>query len=188
MPRKYLYAGLTAIGIVVLALLASWLVLAGAGDRPGCYLAPGEYVALEHVIQTWVTVPSQSDRDVFLYVLNLSGVQKDGIQYAYPRINDSLRVVFINGVIYGDAGCHGGAIRAQGIDDIPFGQDNVTIRRIDPDGTVSLDYNGRKITLGPGESWCRVNLTDVVVPIDGTPVGVRINETDRFWNYGLIKK
>ncbi len=180
---------ITITAIAVLAASA-WitLYLASADTRTGNKLPPGKYLVLQHIIQTDVSAPGHEDLYVYPLAVNFSLLTDNEKLPYFPIINDSLAVLYIDGILYGEAGCHGGNVPTIGLYGLPYGRKDVVIQTVDSDGTATVIYKGQSIVLQPNQNWTIINNTKFTAELNGTSVLIEVNVTDRLTNYGVITR
>ncbi len=99
-------------------------------------------------------------------------------------VNDTLQaIVAVSRSLTQDAGT-GADGTAYGIYDMPAVAEDIALHGVDPDGTVTLTYNGSRIVLAPGERWELIS-TDIVC----TPeYSIRFVKSDSIRNDGILSK
>jgi hypothetical protein len=178
---------MTAIAILA---AAAWIALYLMSDdtSAGNELSPGKYVALQHIIQTYVTAPGHEDLYVYPLAVNFSILQDNENLPYFPIINDSLAVMYIDGILFGEAGCHGGNVPTIGVYSLPYSRKGAVIQKVDSDGTATVIYKGQSIVLQPNQNWTSINNTKFTADVNGTSVLIEVSVTDGLTNYGVITR
>lgn len=92
-------------------------------------------------------------------------------------------------IVYGERALVGigGRSNLYYVHDLPYGDGDVTIEKVDGDGTVYFSYKKQNVVLKPGESWSgeaySVNLSTFGV---SGPLTVSLTKADTLTNYGLL--
>ncbi len=99
------------------------------------------------------------------------------------EINDQLKAVYGNGQSLSGIAGGGAGTRLDGVYNLPYQQNDLTLTRIDADGTAYLQYQGQSVVLETGEEWRMVTEEDIHQD-QGT---AHIVTTDRIVNYGVLE-
>jgi hypothetical protein len=189
MEKKALIVTLSVIGIVALIV--------------GCYsmlnpkiIGSNEYVFVEHYIETQGFLAKNPEVNAYAYMgyptYNSTTSQKLLKATWFPPFNESLKVMLGNGKGIGKEGCHGGEMYLYGAYELPYNTDNITIKSVDKEGTVYLDYDGKPLVLESGATWYNnssriqiIHFTNSTVDQD---IKVNISVMDRIRNFGIFTK
>ena len=110
----------------------------------------------------------------------------------FPTLNESLKVMLGNGKGIGKNACHGGEMYLYGAYELPYNKNNITIKNVDKEGTVYLDYDGKPLVLESGASWynnsSRIQLIHFTNSTVDEYIKVNISVMDRFRNFGIYTK
>jgi hypothetical protein len=97
-----------------------------------------------------------------------------------------------NGKGIGKNACHGGEMYLYGAYELPYNKNNITIKNVDREGTVCLDYDGNTLVLESGISWYSNNSRIQLIHFTNSTVDeyikVNISVMDRFRNFGIYTK
>jgi len=190
MERKVLIIFLAAIGIVILIALGCYSIL-----NPKT-VGPNEYVFVEHYVETHGALADNPEINAYVYMgyptYNATTSQSLLKAVWFPTLNESLKVMLGNGKGIGKNACHGGEIYLYGAYELPYNKNNITIKSVDKEGTVQLDYNSKPLVLESGASWynnsSRIQLIHFTNSTVDEYIKVNISVMDRFRNFGIYTK
>ncbi len=188
--------------IFVILILTAGMVLA-----TGCVTSPGfdnqtqtfpkeKYVFIEHHINTnGVTISGECAPPVWIDFPMYSFDENHGILtvrvHSYEPINDSLKLFYGSGESLSGVAGQGANTGAVPVYSLPKSfTDNITLDSMTEDGTISLHYDNKPLSLKPNESW--VNTTRVFEnrepPYHATTCTAEIITTDSIRNAGFFDK
>lgn len=178
--KKWMIA-LTLIAIAVAVPLICSIVEKIGTPPPG----NGSVVLVEHMKQTRGRLVNGTYEAVQLgspdYSYDASRRLLDG---SGLETNGSLRVVLgITESLSQDAGS-GVSGDAYGIYELPASAGDLSVDALAPDGTVTLNYNGSRIVLAPGERWETISTEAVSTP----NYSIRYTRSDMIRNQGYLAK
>jgi len=193
---------MTSLRIMFVILIVTAVLLVA-----GCVTSPGfdnqtqtfpkeKYVFIEHHINTnGVTISGDCAPPIWIDFPMYSFDESNGILkvrvHPYEPINESLKLFYGSGESLSGVAGQGANTGAVPVYSLPKSfTDNVTLDSITGDGTVSLHYNDKPISLKPNESW--VNTTHIFEnrepPYHATKCTAEIITTDRIRNAGFFEK
>ncbi|HEY3362883.1 MAG TPA: hypothetical protein VGK06_13995 [Methanosarcina sp.] len=189
MEKKVFVAALAIIGIAILIAICYSIL------NPQT-VSSNEYVFVEHYVETQGFLADNPQVNAYVYMgyptYNATTSQNLLKATWFPPLNKSLKVMLGNGKGIGKEGCHGGEMYLYGAYELPYKKDNITIKKVDKKGTAYLDYNGKPLVLGPGDTWYNnrsrieiIHFTNSTVDED---VKVNISVMDRIRNFGIFTK
>jgi len=183
--------------IVVLAVIGIVTLIAGCytilnPKTPG----PNEYVFLEHYVETQSVLADNPEINAYVYMgyptYNATTSQNLLKAVWFPTLNESLKVMLGNGKGIGKNACHGGEMYLYGAYELPYNKSNITIKSVDKEGTVHLDYNGKSLVLKSGDSWYNNSSTIQLIHFTNSTVDenikINISVMDRLKNFGIYTK
>lgn len=135
------------------------LSMSGCSDRSHetGELSPGKYVALFEMVSDGYSVIEGETFHPPMMAPAPPLFDYDGSQGRirdYTPINDSLKILYGTFYFTNDASRKRGLLNVTGIYSFPFSPEyNLTINRVDENGTVYMSYNGELINLTTGELW-----------------------------------
>jgi hypothetical protein len=177
--KKWMIA-LTLVAVIIAVPLACVLIerisSAASGD--------GSVVLVEHAKQTrgmlinGTYLAQKLDGtgyryDAYQRLLSDSGIKTNGLR----------AVIGITEGFSQDAGS-GKAGDAYGVYSIPAKAVDVTVQELDPDGTVTISYNGTRIVLAPGERWETISTEITCTP----EYSIRYTKSDIIRNQGFVSR
>ena len=189
MEKKVFVAALAIIGIAILIAICYSIL------NPQT-VSSNEYVFVEHYVETQGFLADNPQVNAYVYmgypIYNATTSQNLLKATWFPSLNKSLKVMLGNGNGIGKGGCHGGEMYLYGAYELPYKKDNITIKKVDKKGTAYLDYNGKPLVLGPGDTWYNnssrieiIHFTNSTVDED---IKVNISVMDRIRNFGIFTK
>ena len=104
------------------------------------------------------------------------------------EINKSLLIIYGNGRSLSGIIGAGAATGLYGIYDLPYVRGKFEIKKIEPDGTVYIQYNNLLIVLKSNEEWENVSFEIDVQDYGEGIAKANIITTDKIVNYGIIEK
>ena len=190
MERKVPVIILAAIGIVILIAAGCYSIL--NSKNPG----PNEYVFVEHYVETQGVLADNPEVNAYVYMgyptYNATTSQSLLKAVWFPTLNESLKVMLGNGKGIGKNACHGGEMYLYGPYKLPYTKNNITIKSVNKEGTVQLDYNSKLFVLDSGASWynnsSRIQLIHFTNSTVDEYIKVNISVMDRFRNFGIYTK
>lgn len=189
MEKKTLVSFLAVIGIAILIAICYSIL------NPQT-VSSNEYVFVEHYVETQGFLADNPEINAYVYMgyptYNSTTSQNLLKATWFPPLNKSLKVMLGDGKGIGKGGCHGGEMYLYGAYELPYKKDNITIKKVDKKGTAYLDYNGKPLVLGPGDTWYNnssrieiIHFTNSTVDED---VKINISVVDRIRNFGIFTK
>lgn len=189
MEKKILVSFLAVIGIAILIAICYSIL------NPQT-VSSNEYVFVEHYVETQGFLADNPEINAYVYMgyptYNSTTSQNLLKATWFPPLNKSLKVMLGDGKGIGKGGCHGGEMYLYGAYELPYKKDNITIKKVDKKGTAYLDYNGKPLVLGPGDTWYNnssrieiIHFTNSTVDED---VKINISVVDRIRNFGIFTK
>lgn len=102
--------------------------------------------------------------------------------------NKTLKIIYGNGISLSGVAGGGEGTRLSGVYELPYERNELKILKIDPNGTVFLEYKNESIILEGGEVW-----TNITSQIDTQQFGDQKGKanliiTDKIVNYGIFDK
>lgn len=166
-----------------------------AVEETGAWEIPADrYVFIDHHVSRSGDVVSGTCSggmmiDFPMYSFNRETQELSGMSTRDLVINDSLKVVYGDGISLGGALGGGAATGLTAVYDLPLVKNGVTIRSIAPGGLASLAAANATFSLPPGETWTNVTVieTNDFPGGDGT-CRVRITRTETIYNGGVVEK
>lgn len=186
-----------ALMLVMVAVLLAAGCIASLGFENKPRIIPQEkYIFVEHHINSnGVTLSGECAPPVWIdfpfYSFNKKNeVLTVGVLPSNP-INESLILFYGSGRSLSGVAGQGASTGASPVYSLPEKfPDNVTLDTISGDGTVTLHYNNKQLSLKPNESW--VNITrfneNRKFPDHTTNCTAEITITDSLYNAGLLDK
>ncbi len=189
MEIKKLIDILAVIGMV--ALIASFYTIFDPKTT-----GSNEYVFLEHYIETQSVLADNPEVNAYVYMgyptYNATTSQSLLKAVWFPTFNESLKVMLGNGKGIGKNACHGGEMYLYGAYELPYNKSNITIKSVDKEGTVHLDYYGKPLVLKSGDSWYNNSSSIQLIHFTNSTVDeyikVNIAVMDRLRNFGIYTK
>ncbi len=181
--------------LICIALLLSGCVkYAPLADEDRWVIPAGKYVFIDHhVSRDGEVVEGDCGGgmmiDFPMYSFNRETKELSGMSTQEVVVNDSLKVVYGDGISLGGALGGGAATGLTPLYALPYENGGVVIRGVSPDGLAILAAANETIALPAGETWTNVTVMTGPGEMPGSSAcKIRITRTETIYNGGIVDK
>jgi hypothetical protein len=128
--------------------------------------------------------------DFPLYSFDRETRELSGMGTSEIEVNDSLKIVYGDGVSIGGALGGGASTYLTPVYTLPFSKGEVRITGVNPDGLVTLVAGNETIVLPANETWSRVTITTDTREFPGSEGACMVTVTTKktIYNAGILGK
>jgi hypothetical protein len=184
------------LSLICLALLTTGCVkYAPFADADRWVIPSDKYVFIDHHVSLNGEPMSGSCGggmmiDFPMYSFSHETKELSGMSARDLEVNESLKIVFGDGVSLGGALGGGASTYLTPVYAVPFEKSGVIIRGVTPDGLAVMAAANETIVLPAGETWTNVKIKTDTRGFPGSdgPCTVRITRTETLYNAGTVDK